>query len=40
MHCIKARFQELMDCFDNNLGNNLENNICNLEHYAEKSQEI
>ena len=40
MHCNKVSFQELLDCFDNNLGNNLENNADNLEHNAEKLQEI
>ena len=25
MHCNKVSFQELLDCFDNDLGNNLEN---------------
>ena len=40
MHCNKVSFQELLDCFDNDLGNNLENNPDNLEHNAEKLQEI
>ena len=40
MHCNKVSFQELLDCFDNDLGNNLENNADNLEHSAEKLQEI
>ena len=40
MHCNKVSFQELLDCFDNDLGNNLENNADNLEHNAEKLQEI
>ena len=26
MHCNKVSFQELLDCFDNDLGINLENN--------------
>ena len=29
-----------MDCFNNNFGNNFENNAWNLEHIAEKQQEI
>ena len=29
-----------MDCFDNNLGNNFENNAWNLEHNADKLQEM
>ena len=29
MHCNKVSFQELLDCFDNDLGNNLENNAHN-----------
>ena len=40
MHCNKVSFQELLDCFDNDLENNLENNADNLEHIAEKLQEI
>ena len=36
MHCNKVSFQELLDCFDNDLGNNLENSADNLEHNAEK----
>ena len=40
MYCNKVSFQELLDCFDNDLGNDLENNIDNLEHTAEKLQEI
>ena len=40
MHRNKVSFQELLDCFDNDLGNNLENNADNLEHNAEKLQEI
>ena len=28
MHCNKVSFQELLDCFDDDLGNNLENNAC------------
>ena len=40
MHCNKVSFQELLDCFDNDLGNNLENNADYLEHNAEKLQEI
>ena len=32
MYCNKVSFQELLDCFDNDLGNNLENNADNLEH--------
>ena len=40
MHCNIVSFQELLDCFDNDLGNNLENNADNLEHNAEKLQEI
>ena len=39
MHCNKVSFQELLDCFDNDLGNNFENNADNLEHNAEKLQE-
>ena len=38
MHCNKVSFQELLDCFDNDLGNNLENNADNLEHNTENSQ--
>ena len=30
----------LLDCFDNDLQNNFENNVWNLEHNAEKLQEI
>ena len=26
MHCNKVSFQELLDCFDNDFENNLENN--------------
>ena len=40
MHCNKVSFQELLHCFDNDLGNNLENNADHLEHNAEKLQEI
>ena len=29
-----------MDCFDNNLGNNIKNDAWNLEHNAEKLKEI
>ena len=36
MHCNKVSFQELLDCFDNDLGNNADN----LEHNAEKLREI
>ena len=36
MHYNKVSFQELLDCFDNDL----ENNADNLEHNAEKLQEI
>ena len=36
MHCNEVSFQELLDCFDNNI----ENNACSLEHNAEKLQEI
>ena len=32
MNCNKVSFQELLDCFDNDLKNNLENNADNLEH--------
>ena len=39
MHCNKALFQELMDCFDNNLGNNFRI-MHGFEHNAEKLQEI
>ena len=35
MHYNKVSFQELLDCFDNDLGNNRENNADNLEHNAE-----
>ena len=38
MYCNKVSFQELLDCFDNDLGNNLEYNADNLEHNAEKLQ--
>ena len=31
MHCNKVSFQELLDCFDNNLGDNLD-----LEHNDRK----
>ena len=36
MSCNKVSFQELLDCFDNDL----ENNVWMLEHNAEKLQEI
>ena len=37
---IKHDFSELMYCFDKDLGNNFENTAWNLEHNAEKLQEI
>ena len=42
MHCNKVPFQELLDCFDNDFENNnyCENITWNLEHNAEKIQEI
>ena len=43
MHCNKA-CHDLMDCLDNHLGNNFENNAWDfywdLEHNAKKLQEI
>ena len=35
-----AWLQELMDCYDNDLGNSFENNAWNLEHDVEKLQEF
>ena len=32
MSCNKTSFQELLDCFDNDLENNLNNNTWKLEH--------
>ena len=40
MYCNKVSFQELLDCFDNDLENKFENNAWNLEHNAEKLEEI
>ena len=37
MYCNKS-FQELLDCFDNDLENNFENNAWNLEHNARNSE--
>ena len=36
MHCNEASFQELLECFDNNLSNDIENNAWKLEHNVEK----
>ena len=35
---LKVSFQELLDCFDNDLENNLENNANNLEQNAGNSK--
>ena len=41
MLCNKVSFCELLDCFDNDLGNNFENIAWKLEHNAWKElQEI
>ena len=37
---MQKSFQELLECYDNDLENNIKNNAWNLEHNAEKSQEI
>ena len=34
----EASFQELLDCFGNNLVNNFENNAWNLEHITGNSE--
>ena len=36
MFCNKALFQESLDCFDNDIVNNLENNACSLEYNAKQ----
>ena len=38
MHCNKLSFQKLLDCFDNDLENNLKNNTWNLKHNAGNSE--
>ena len=40
MLCNKVSFWELLDCFDNDLGNSFENNAWTLEHNVEELQEI
>ena len=40
MHCNKASLKGLLDCFDNDLENNIENTAWNLEHNLRKLQEI
>ena len=39
-YCNKVLFQELLDCFGNDLENNFENNAWNFEHNTEQLQEI
>ena len=36
MYCNEVSFQELLDCSDNDLENNFENNAWKLEHNAEE----
>ena len=40
MYCIQVSSPELLDCFDNDHERNIENNAWNVEHNAEKLQEI
>ena len=40
MHCNKASIKGLLDCFDNDLENNIENTTWNLENNVRKLQEI
>ena len=35
MHCSGLSIQELLDCFDDDLENDLENNAWDLEHNTE-----